>query len=66
MKQWPSSPKPEVRVCSLPVSLLDYLTMSPTDPDAIVGIMLGDLQRIKLYAAPHGEYQIPQVRGLVG
>jgi uncharacterized SAM-binding protein YcdF (DUF218 family) len=57
-KAWP---EPEVRVTSPQVSMDEYLSayshgsLSPRD---VVGIMVGDLQRIRLYA--ERGFQIPQ------
>ena len=57
-KVWPGKP---VRVTSPRVSLDRYLsecTHDPLSPDDVIGIMVGDLQRIRLYAETG--FQIPQ------
>ena len=57
-KIWPEKP---VVVTSPQVSFSDYLaqyTHSSLSPDDVVGIMVGDLQRIKIY--PELGYQISQ------
>ena len=56
-KQWTG---PEFRVCSSTVSFEQYISESELAKDDIVGIMLGDLQRVVLYAPPHGQFQIQQ------
>ena len=57
-KLWPEK---QVRVTSPRVSLDDYLrecSHGALSPDDVIGIMVGDLQRIKLY--PEKGFQIPQ------
>lgn len=60
--QWPADPKPELRICSAQLSLDEYIktTGGNIPSEMIIGIMLGDLQRIKLYAPPHGTFQVAQ------
>ena len=57
-KAWPEK---QVRVTSPRISLDDYLRECSHDalsPDDVIGIMVGDLQRIRLY--PEKGFQIPQ------
>jgi uncharacterized SAM-binding protein YcdF (DUF218 family) len=57
-KVWPDKP---VRVTSPPITLDRYLRECSHDtlsPDDVIGIMVGDLQRIRLY--PEKGFQIPQ------
>ena len=51
---------PQVRVFSSPVSLEEYPSAAKMPLEDVVAIMLGDLQRIRLYAPPHGDFQIAQ------
>ena len=53
-------PNPEIRLHSSNISLLDYPEKSRIPLEDVIGIMVGDLQRIKLYAPPHGNFQISQ------
>ena len=53
-------PNPDIRLYSANTSLLEYPEKSKVPLEEVIGIMLGDLQRIKLYAPPHGNFQIPQ------
>ena len=57
-KVWPEMP---VIVTSPQVSFDDYLaryTNEALSPDEVISIMVGDLQRVKVY--PHKGFQIPQ------
>ena len=53
-------PNPDIRLHSANTPLLEYPEKSKIPLEEVIGIMLGDLQRIKLYAPPHGNFQIPQ------
>ena len=53
-------PNPAIRLHSSSISLLDYPEKSKIPLEDVIGIMVGDLQRIKLYAHPHGNFQISQ------
>eukprot|EP01065_Artemidia_motanka_P003472 TRINITY_DN11662_c0_g1_i1.p1 TRINITY_DN11662_c0_g1~~TRINITY_DN11662_c0_g1_i1.p1 ORF type:complete len:254 (+),score=78.43 TRINITY_DN11662_c0_g1_i1:59-763(+) len=56
-KVWP---EPSVSVTSPPISWEDYPAGSGVTRETIVSIMVGDLQRIRLYSQPPREFQIPQ------
>ena len=51
---------PDIRLHSSNISLLEYPEKSKISLEEVIGIMVGDLQRIKLYAPPHGNFQITQ------
>lgn len=53
-------PQPEIKLYSSKSTLSDYPKHSKISLEEVIGIMLGDLQRIKFYAPPHGNFQIPQ------
>lgn len=58
MKLWPGT---DVRVTSPPVSMADYLARyasSELSPQDVISIMVGDLQRIRVYA--DRGFQVPQ------
>ena len=58
MRQWFPGPRPLLRVTSPPISFADY----PNDHisrEVLVSIMVGDLQRLRLYATPERDFQIP-------
>eukprot|EP00750_Incisomonas_marina_P015195 INCI18109.2.p1 GENE.INCI18109.2~~INCI18109.2.p1 ORF type:complete len:340 (-),score=66.92 INCI18109.2:1176-2195(-) len=57
-KQWPEVS--DVRLCSASVEFDKYPDQAGVSMDDVVGIMIGDLQRITLYAPPHGDFQIAQ------
>ena len=52
---------PEIKLYSSKSTLIEYPSFSKIPLEEVIGIMLGDLQRIKLYAPPHGHFQIPQI-----
>ena len=54
-------PNPEIKLYSSKSSLTKYPSISQIPLEEVIGIMLGDLQRIKLYAPPYGNFQIPQI-----
>jgi DTW domain-containing protein YfiP/uncharacterized SAM-binding protein YcdF (DUF218 family) len=62
MKQWPGATTPRIALASPPLSWEEYTApgASLVKRDDIVAIMVGDLQRIRVYAAPPTEFQIPQ------
>ena len=51
---------PDIRLYSSNISLMEYPEKSKISLEEVIGIMVGDLQRIKLYAPPHGNFQITQ------
>lgn len=58
MRQW-GNPLPKIRVTSPPISFAAY----PNDHisrSTLVSIMVGDLQRLYVYATPERDFQIPQ------
>ena len=55
--RWPG---PEIKLHSSSSTLLEYPKISNISLEEVIGIMLGDLQRIKLYAPPYGHFQIAQ------
>jgi uncharacterized SAM-binding protein YcdF (DUF218 family) len=58
MRQWPE-PRPSISISSPNISFEDY----PNDHitrEVVTNIMVGDLQRIKVYATPEKDFQIPQ------
>ena len=54
-------PQPNIKLYSSNIALANYPSISNIPLEEVIGIMLGDLQRIKLYAPPHGSFQIPQL-----
>ena len=62
MKQWPGATTPRIALASPPLSWEEYTApgASLVERDDIVAIMVGDLQRLRVYAAPPTEFQIPQ------
>jgi len=52
--------EPSIAVSSANASWDEYATGCELDRDVIINIMVGDLQRIKHYAAPPTDFQIPQ------
>ena len=57
-KQW-QEPRPTIFLTSPDISFKDY-PMEGLSREAIVNVMVGDLQRIREYTIPPREYQIPQ------
>jgi uncharacterized SAM-binding protein YcdF (DUF218 family) len=57
LKQWPEDPKPEFILTSEDVSLEGYLAREE-DPEKIINIMVGDMQRIIEY--PKKGFQVEQ------
>ena len=53
-------PRPEIKLHSSSSTLLGYPKISNISLEEVIGIMLGDLQRITLYAPPYGNFQIAQ------
>ena len=53
-------PELEFRVASAQVGMDAYEGVSKIQKDDMVGIMLGDLQRVKFYAPLHGDFQVAQ------
>ena len=53
-------PNPDIKLHSSSVTLEEYPQISNIPLKEVIGIMLGDLQRIKLYAPPYGNFQIFQ------
>ena len=51
---------PDIRLYSSNISLVEYPDKSKISLEEVIGIMVGDLQRIKFYAPPHGNFQITQ------
>ena len=61
MKQWPSdAARPTILLTSPRLTFSEYLVGTPISRDDTISIMVGDLQRIKRYAEPPHEFQIPQ------
>eukprot|EP00040_Diaphanoeca_grandis_P019016 m.100156 g.100156 ORF g.100156 m.100156 type:complete len:248 (-) comp27224_c0_seq1:154-897(-) len=60
MKQWPQTTKPTMAVTSPDIECKTYLSDTGVKRADIIGIMVGDLQRIKLYAQPPQDFQIYQ------
>ena len=62
MKQWPAAAaaRPSISLTSPRLSLAEYLVGTPISRQDTIAIMVGDLQRIKRYAEPPYEFQIPQ------
>jgi len=60
MKQWPGTEIPQMVVTSPSIPCAIYPEGTGVDRKDIIGIMAGDLQRIKLYAQPPTEFQIKQ------
>jgi hypothetical protein len=58
LRQWPGLA--DVRMCSARVAWRDYPAHAGVPRDVITGIMLGDLQRCRLYAPPYGDFQVAQ------
>ena len=56
-KRWSD---PEIRLYSSKIGLQEYPKISNISLKEVIGIMLGDMQRIKMYAPPHGNFQISQ------
>jgi hypothetical protein len=56
-RRWP---EPNIRIHSASISWESYPAAAGISREDITGIMIGDLQRIKLYAPPHGDFQIAQ------
>ena len=59
MRQWGEGPIPQIQVSSPDISFEDYPN-SHLSREALVNIMVGDLQRIRLYATPEKDFQIAQ------
>ena len=58
LKQW-EDPKPDILISSPRLTFEDYPTKD-LSRETIVNIMVGDLQRIRLYALPPREFQVRQ------
>eukprot|EP01084_Bolivina_argentea_P012118 22712_1 len=58
-KRWINGPS-EICVQSSSMNWQEYYKVNPVDKDIIISIMVGDLQRVKYYAEPYGDFQIPQ------
>ncbi|KAH8051280.1 DUF218 containing protein [Aureococcus anophagefferens] len=56
LKQWPG--KTRVAVTSPSISFMDYPD-AHVSREAVVSIMVGDLQRLRLYATPERDFQAP-------
>ena len=56
-KVWPTA---DVVISSPPLSLEECLAGGGVPPSTLVSIMVGDLQRIRLYALPPRDFQVPQ------
>jgi len=59
MRQWGEGAIPQIQLSSPEISFDDYPN-SHLSRETLVNIMVGDLQRIKLYASPAKDFQIPQ------
>jgi uncharacterized SAM-binding protein YcdF (DUF218 family) len=59
MKQWPEEGRPTIAISSPAISFADYPN-ADISREVVTSIMVGDLQRIKLYATPERPFQIPQ------
>eukprot|EP00746_Dinoflagellata_sp_MGD_P013581 gnl/MRDRNA2_/MRDRNA2_129401_c0_seq1.p1 gnl/MRDRNA2_/MRDRNA2_129401_c0~~gnl/MRDRNA2_/MRDRNA2_129401_c0_seq1.p1 ORF type:complete len:234 (-),score=45.04 gnl/MRDRNA2_/MRDRNA2_129401_c0_seq1:30-731(-) len=59
-KVWAGEDSPQVFVTSPLISWEEYPNTCGIDRDTILYIMVGDLQRIRLYSAPPMDFQIPQ------
>ena len=57
LKQWPGK-TPRVAVTSPSISFMDYPN-AHVSREAVVSIMVGDLQRLRLYATPERDFQAP-------
>ena len=61
MKQWPDDiARPAILLTSPRLTFAEYLVGTPITKEDTISIMVGDLQRIKRYAEPPHEFQIPQ------
>ena len=61
MKQWPDdTARPAILLTSPRLTFGEYLVGTPITKEDTISIMVGDLQRIKRYAEPPHEFQIPQ------
>ena len=58
MRQWPE-PRPSIMISSPNISFEDYPN-EHISREVVTNIMVGDLQRIKVYATPEMDFQIPQ------
>ncbi len=58
LKQWGALPLPRITVTSPEVSFADYPD-GHISREAVVNIMVGDLQRLRVYATEERPYQVP-------
>merc|ERR1712113_940451 len=59
MRQWGGSQTPSIAISSPDISFADYPNEQITR-EVVVNIMVGDMQRIKVYATAEQDFQIPQ------
>lgn len=58
LRQWPE-PRPSIAISSPNISFENYPN-GHISREVVTNIMVGDLQRIKVYATPEMDFQIPQ------